>query len=241
MSVDTIAMQCPNERLPTLQQSINPCLLPVIQTNLSSTDSESDHGYVTPAENFADDEQQHSEQETHHPATHSGESKRVENDGFEVTVDPELHDKILRQVEWYFSDENLLKDSFLMKHINRNKQGYVSLKLVASLRKVKALTKDWRIVLMSIKQSTELALNEEESKVRRITATPQVDYTHAAKTVCVTNYPDKEPTVQETTMFRKVWRSNFSAYSPSWPCYSIGCKTVQNRPSNTRQRTQRAG
>ena len=104
-------------------------------------------------------------------------------------------------MEHYFSNENLLKDSFLMKHINRNKQGFVSLKLVASFRKVKSLTKDWRAVLESIRHSSFLALNEDETKVRRTSPAPQVDYSHTARTIVVSNYPHSEPnvnTVEET-------------------------------------------
>ncbi len=155
--------------------------------SLSSCDS--DHGYVTPVDTFADDE-------------HFGEkvvkqrNPVADNSGL-VIIEPELKDKIIQQVEWYFSDENLLKDSFLMKHINRNKLGYVSLKLVASLRKVKALSKDWQVVLQSMRESTILALNEEGTKVRRLAAAPQVDYTHVDRTILVTNYPSNEPTIQE--------------------------------------------
>ena len=98
-------------------------------------------------------------------------------------------------MEHYFSDENLLKDSFLMKHINRNKQGFVSLKLVASFRKVKSLTKDWRAVLESIRHSSFLALNEDETKVRRTSPPPQIDYSHISRTIIVSNYPDSEPNV----------------------------------------------
>ena len=155
----------------------------------SSLSSDSDHGYVTPVDTFADDE-------------HCGEEivrqrNPVADKSGLVIMEPELKEKIIQQVEWYFSDDNLLKDSFLMKHINRNKLGYVSLKLVASLRKVKALSKDWQVVLQSMRESTVLALNEEGTKVRRLTAAPQVDYTHVDRTILVTNYPLNEPTIQD--------------------------------------------
>ena len=48
------------------------------------------------------------------------------------------------QVEFYFSDANITRDKFLLKHVRRNKEGFVSLKLVASFKRVKHLTKDWR-------------------------------------------------------------------------------------------------
>jgi la-related protein 6 len=143
--------------------------------------SESDGGYVTPSEfTFADDERPPSPQEKH-------------SSELPVSVSAELQQRIIEQVEWYFSDENLLKDSFLMKHIQRNKQGLVSLKLVASFRKVKSLTKDWRVVQTSLLQSTQLELNDDRNKVRRVAAVPEVDYSHALRTVIIHNYPDPQP------------------------------------------------
>ena len=56
--------------------------------------------------------------------------------------DEELKNKIIKQVEFYFSDANITKDAFLLKHVRRNKEGYVSLKLITSFKKVKSLSKD---------------------------------------------------------------------------------------------------
>ena len=112
-------------------------------------------------------------------------------------VSAELQQRIIEQVEWYFSDENLLKDSFLMKHIHRNKQGLVSLKLVASFRKVKSITKDWRVVQASLLHSSQLELNSEHSKVRRKVPVPEIDYSHTFRTVIVQNYPDTQPQAEE--------------------------------------------
>ncbi len=50
------------------------------------------------------------------------------------------------QVEFYFSDANICKDKFLLKHVKRNKEGFVSLKLISSFKRLKHLTKDWRQV-----------------------------------------------------------------------------------------------
>ena len=111
--------------------------------------------------------------------------------------DSEIRERVLRQVEWYFGDENLQKDSFLMKHIARNKQGLVSLKLVASLRKVKAITKDWRIVAESIKDSTTLEINEDGTKIRRIDPVPEIDYSCIPRTILITNYTNSNPELSQ--------------------------------------------
>jgi hypothetical protein len=57
--------------------------------------------------------------------------------------------EIVEQVEFYFSNANITKDKFLLKHVKRNKEGFVSLKLVSSFKRVKHLTKDWRQVSLS--------------------------------------------------------------------------------------------
>lgn len=162
----------------------------------SSADSDSDAGYGTPAETVVMKEKL---QVAASSASSDGESSSTSSAASPPppVVDSDLQEKIVKQVEWYFSDENLLKDSFLMKHINRNKQGYVSLKLVASLRKVKTLSKEWRVVLESTRHSALLALNEDETKIRRISPAPQVDFSHIAKTILITNYPEEDPNLAD--------------------------------------------
>lgn len=50
--------------------------------------------------------------------------------------DPELTQKLVAQIEYYLSDENLEHDAFLLKHVRRNKLGFVSVKLLTSFKKV---------------------------------------------------------------------------------------------------------
>merc|ERR1719228_1740010 len=88
-----------------------------------------------------------------------------------VLPDEDPMAKIVAQVEFYFSDANVAKDKFLLKHIRRNKEGYVSLKLVSSFKKVKQLTKDWRVVAFSLnKSSTKIQINDLGTKIRRVVA-----------------------------------------------------------------------
>lgn len=174
---------------------------PYVQNKLMTAllDSDSDAGYGTPTENLfpAVQREKVRDGEPVSESTTAGvaaaDSSSDSDEGEICQVDEELQDKIIKQVEWYFSDENLLKDSFLMKHISRNKQGYVSLKLVASLRKVKALSKDWKAVLASLRLSILLELNEEETKIRRKAPVPKVDFSHISKTLIITEHPEEEP------------------------------------------------
>lgn len=59
----------------------------------------------------------------------------LEGDAWSPPV-AELRQKITVQLENYLSNENLAEDAFLLKHVQRNKMGYVSLKLLTSFKKV---------------------------------------------------------------------------------------------------------
>ncbi|XP_077419287.1 la-related protein 6a [Vanacampus margaritifer] len=85
---------------------------------------------------------------------------------------PDLINKLVTQIEYYLSDENLEHDAFLLKHVRRNKLGFVSVKLLTSFKKVKHLTRDWRTTAFALRQSNLLELNDEGRKVRRKTAVP---------------------------------------------------------------------
>ncbi|XP_067872000.1 la-related protein 6-like [Heterodontus francisci] len=81
--------------------------------------------------------------------------------------------KIISQVEFYLSDENLAVDSFLLKHMKRNKMGYISIKLLTSFKKVKCLTKDWKVTAYALNCSKLLEINQEGTKIRRKNPVPE--------------------------------------------------------------------
>ena len=140
-----------------------------------------------------------------------------------------VREKVQHQVEWYFSDENLQKDAFLMKHIARNKQGFVSLKLVASLRKVKAITKDWKVVAESIKHSKILELNDDYSKIRRLEPVPEIDYSCIPRTVIISNLPTTNSLAsqiqEDFAKYGKVLRVMVLHPGKSIPLYVKSCKS----------------
>ncbi|KAG8454813.1 hypothetical protein GDO86_001145 [Hymenochirus boettgeri] len=88
--------------------------------------------------------------------------------------DFKLIHRIVSQVEFYLSDENLSHDAFLLKHVQKNKMGYVSIKLLTSFKKIKYLTRDWRKTLYALQFSEQLEVNEEKTKVKR--KNPLPDY-----------------------------------------------------------------
>ncbi|XP_045483411.1 la-related protein 6 [Harmonia axyridis] len=116
----------------------------------------------------------------------------------------ELADKIVQQVEFYFSDANITKDAFLLKHVKRNKEGYVSLKLISSFKRVKHLTKDWRVVAHALTRSIKLEINEAGTKLRRLEPLPQYDETTPSRTIVAVNMPIEKPTIENVAeLFKK--------------------------------------
>ncbi|XP_029105080.1 la-related protein 6b isoform X2 [Scleropages formosus] len=85
----------------------------------------------------------------------------------------ELCRRVCIQLERYFSDESLAEDAFLLKHVQKNRMGYVSLKLLTSFKKVRELTRDWRTTLVAARSSSLLQVNEEGTKVRRREPLPE--------------------------------------------------------------------
>jgi len=80
----------------------------------------------------------------------------------------DVETRIINQVESMFSDDHLAKDGFLLKHVRRRTDGFVSLKLVAGLRKVKQISKDFNVVVEALRKASKVEVNSDGTKVRRI-------------------------------------------------------------------------
>lgn len=114
--------------------------------------------------------------------------------------DDETCVKIVEQVEFYFSDESLLKDAFLLKHVRRNKEGFVSLKLVSSFKRVRQICKDWRAVGLAIKKcSQKIEMNDLNTKIRRLEPLPDYDETLPSRTIVATGLPFDKLTIEKVS------------------------------------------
>lgn len=103
------------------------------------------------------------------------------DEGEMILPDAETQAAIIEAAEFYFSNENLAKDHYLLRQICQKSEGFLSIKLLTALKNVKKLTKDWRVTAFCLKQSEKLQLNEEGTKVRRIDALPE--YVLKARTI----------------------------------------------------------
>ncbi|KAL6522081.1 hypothetical protein OROMI_031958 [Orobanche minor] len=82
---------------------------------------------------------------------------------FSPTNDSSLTNMIVKQIDFYFSDDNLVKDNYLRS--NMDDQGWVPIALIASFRRVQQLTKDIPVILESLRYSTVVEVQGD--KLRR--------------------------------------------------------------------------
>ncbi|KVI02922.1 la-related protein 1C-like [Cynara cardunculus var. scolymus] len=77
--------------------------------------------------------------------------------------DPLLHSKIVNQIDYYFSNENLVKDTYLRR--NMDEQGWVPVNLIAGFKKVSCLTDNVQLILDTMRTSSIVEVQGE--KIRR--------------------------------------------------------------------------
>ncbi|KAL0394059.1 UNVERIFIED_CONTAM: La protein 1 [Sesamum latifolium] len=98
-----------------------------------------------------------------------------------TSLDEETAKKVIRQVEFYFSDSNLPRDAFLKKTISESDDGMVSLALISSFSRMRGhlglgdvkpedVSEDTvKAVAETLRTSTFLKVSEDGKKVGRVT------------------------------------------------------------------------
>ncbi|XP_076039261.1 uncharacterized protein LOC143024352 [Oratosquilla oratoria] len=111
----------------------------------------------------------------------------------------ELAKSLVAQVEEYLGDEFLAKDLFLLKHVRRHRDGFVSLKLLSGYKRVKKLSRNWRVLASVLKSSKKLELNEEGTKVRRRASLPRLlqEEAPASRSLVAVDVPPKQATIED--------------------------------------------
>ncbi|KAD7479078.1 hypothetical protein E3N88_02214 [Mikania micrantha] len=77
--------------------------------------------------------------------------------------DPLLYANIVNQIDYYFSNENLVKDTYLRQ--NMDEQGWVSVSLIAGFKKVSYLTDNVQVILDAMRISNVVEVQGD--KIRR--------------------------------------------------------------------------
>lgn len=76
----------------------------------------------------------------------------------------ELHEQLKRQLEYYFSRENLAQDPYLVSQMDS--QQYVPIWTIANFNQIKKLTSDIKLVVEALKDSPHVQVDDKLEKVR---------------------------------------------------------------------------
>ncbi|XP_021642245.2 la-related protein 6B isoform X2 [Hevea brasiliensis] len=99
--------------------------------------------------------------------------------------------KLLNQVEYYFSDLNLATTDHLMRFIQKDAEGYVPISVVASFKKIKAAINSNSQLASILRNSSKLVVSEDGKKVRRQHPLTQSDVEELQSRIVVTeNLPE---------------------------------------------------
>jgi hypothetical protein len=88
----------------------------------------------------------------------------------------EMKRKAKELLEFYFGDSNLLKDRFLRHKIENSDGGWVPLSVLATFKKLRALTDgDLDSIRESARLSEELKISKDGTTVARVRSLPKLD------------------------------------------------------------------
>ncbi|GAB2280508.1 hypothetical protein Dimus_015135 [Dionaea muscipula] len=103
-------------------------------------------------------------------------------------VDEEASQKIINQVEYYFSDVNLATIDHLIKFINKDHVGYVPISVVASFKKIKAFISTNSQLAVVLRNSEKLVVSDDGKKVKRLHSLTASDMEELQARIIVAEY-----------------------------------------------------
>jgi len=100
----------------------------------------------------------------------------------------DLMERVIRQVEYWLSDENLKNDEFIVKRMSK---GWVQIKLLATMKKMKRLTKDTYFIADALRNSEKLIVSDDDTKVcRKVPFCLEEALSAELRTVMAKNLPE---------------------------------------------------
>lgn len=96
---------------------------------------------------------------------------------------------IQKQIEFYFSDSNFRNDKFLKEKAAEDGEGFVSIDVLLTFNKLKALTTDVAEIAKSVADSKTVVVSEDGLRLRRANALPE-ENDSKEKTLYVKGFPE---------------------------------------------------
>ncbi|XP_045805290.1 la-related protein 6A [Trifolium pratense] len=161
------------------------------------SDEEHDLDHEPDLDHDFDHENEHEHPDEGQEQDHVAETVTV------VSLD-DLKLKIIKQVEYYFSDENLPNDKYMLSLVKRNKEGFVPIPVIASFRKMKKLTRDHLLIAAALKESSLLVVSGDGKRVKRLNPLRFNEVKdHKLYTVLVENLPEDHSRENIRQIFQK--------------------------------------
>ncbi|XP_039068588.1 la-related protein 6C-like [Hibiscus syriacus] len=103
----------------------------------------------------------------------------------------DLRQKIIKQVEYQFSDMSLIANESLSKQISKDPEGYVPISFIASTNKIKSLITNHQLLAQALRSSLKLVVIDDGKKVRRKHPFTEKEREQVqSRTVVVENLPE---------------------------------------------------
>lgn len=109
--------------------------------------------------------------------------------------------KILKQVEFYFSDANLPRDRFLQEELKKSEEGWISLAVISSFKRMQALSTDLVVIAEALKGSSLLEVSADGASVRRTVAVPEQTADNMKTCVVVRGFAVESTTLEQLEEF----------------------------------------
>lgn len=130
---------------------------------------------------------------------------QTQNQPKEVALSEELKLKIIKQAEYMFSDMSMLANETLVKHVNKDPEGYVPINFVSTLKKLKSLNVNNQMVAQALRTSSKLIVSSDGKKVKRKHSFTEKEKEELQlRTVIAENLPDDHSHQKIEKMFNVV-------------------------------------
>ncbi|KAF8406350.1 hypothetical protein HHK36_008437 [Tetracentron sinense] len=103
----------------------------------------------------------------------------------------DLRQKIIKQVEYQFSDMSLVASDSLAKHMNKDLEGHVQISVIASSKKIKSIVNNNHLLIQALRAFSNLFVGHDGKKVRRkLLFTDRDKEEFQSRTVVAKNLPE---------------------------------------------------
>lgn len=195
--VPTMAASAPATPVPITGAFFYPCFQPIDGTSTGSWIYVADQEVPIPLV-------QSKTSETSAPAQNQQQQQQQQQPK-EIAMSEEVKLKIIKQAEYMFSDMSMLANETLVKHVNKDPEGYVPINFVSTLKKLKSLNANNQMVAQALRASSKLVVSSDGKKVKRkLPFTEKEKEELQLRTVIAENLPDDHSHQKIEKMFNVV-------------------------------------